>query len=112
MNNSIIKYEKHFIISMKKGIVISISNQWGLILQKILQDKDCPAFVTINWWLYNRFEIESVVPADQNENIVETMISELNQEKKEKIRDLVRNRRQEWKKVNENIILNIIESLI
>lgn len=112
MNNSIIKYEKHFIISMKKGIFISISNQWGLILQKILQDKDCPSFVTINWWLYNRFEIESVVPADQNENIVETMISELSQEKKEKVRDLVRNRRQEGKKVNEKIILNIIESLI
>ncbi len=112
MNNSIIKYEKHFIISMKKGIIISISNQWGLILQKILQDKDCPAFVTINWWLYNRFEIESVVPADQNQNIVESMISELSQEKKEKVRDLIRNRRQEGKKVNEKIILNIIESLI
>ena len=111
MNNSIIKYEKHFIISMKKGIVISISNDWWLILQKILQDKDCPAFVTINWWLYNRFEIESVVPADQNENIVESMISSLSQEKKEKVRDLVRNRRQERKKVNEKIIFNIIESL-
>jgi hypothetical protein len=40
------------------------------------------------------------------------MISELSQEKKEKVRDLVRNRRQEGKKVNEKIILNIIESLI
>jgi hypothetical protein len=40
------------------------------------------------------------------------MISELSQEKKEKVRDLIRNRRQEGKKVNEKIILNIIESLI
>jgi len=39
------------------------------------------------------------------------MISSLSQEKKEKVRDLVRNRRQERKKVNEKIIFNIIESL-
>lgn len=111
METSIIKYEKHFIVSLKKGIIISISHQWWLLLQKILQDKDCPAFVSINWGLYNRFEIESVIPADQNENIVESLISWCSQDKKEKVRDIIRIRRQEWKKVNEKIILNIIETI-
>lgn len=110
MENSIIKYEKHFIVSLKKWIIISISNQWWLILQKILQDKDCPAFVLINWWLYNRFEIESVIPADQNENIVESLIFGCSDEIKEKIRDVLKIRREEWKKINEKVILNIIKT--
>lgn len=108
---SIIIYKKHFIVSLKKGITISISNEWWEILQRILQDKDCPSFVMINWWLYNRFEIESVIPADQNQNIVETLISDCSNEDKEKIRSIIEIRKKEGQRVNEKIIIWIRQKI-
>lgn len=53
----IIPYIKHYKVVIKNIDPIEVSNEWGITLIRILQDKDCPPFVLINGNLYNRFEI-------------------------------------------------------
>lgn len=64
---SLILYKKHFEVYIK-GIEqpIEISQEWGELLQKTLEWKDCPAFVRINGGSYNRFEIARVVPYEEH----------------------------------------------
>jgi len=63
----IVLYKKHYQVFLKWiEEPLEISNEWGEILLKILEDRDCPPFVPIKGWLYNRFEISRVVPYEEN----------------------------------------------
>lgn len=61
--NNITLYKKHYQIFIKNTEEpLEVSGEWWEILMKILLDKDCPHFVTINWSMYNRFEILKIIP--------------------------------------------------
>lgn len=63
----LILYKKHFQVFIKWiEEPIDVSQEGGEILQKIIEDKDCPPFVRINWGSYNRFEIARVVPYEEH----------------------------------------------
>ena len=64
---SLILYKKHFEVYIKWiEQPIEISQEWGELLQKTLEWKDCPPFVRINGGSYNRFEIARVVPYEEH----------------------------------------------
>jgi len=52
-----------FIKWIEEPVEISWKN-WELLGKTLLQ-KDCPPFVHIDWWFYNRYEIARVVPYEE-----------------------------------------------
>jgi len=109
---SIILYKDHYEVYIK-GMEnpILISHDWWNALKLSLQNNDCPPFVQINNWLYNRFEIAKVVPASQSSSMVEEMIANLPNELKNKVRQKVRERQKENLALTEWVIQNIIKAI-
>lgn len=65
--SDLILYKKHYEVFLKwVEKPLELSNEWGAILLKILEDRDCPPFVPIQWGIYNRFEILRVVPYEEH----------------------------------------------
>lgn len=65
--SELILYKKHFQVFIKWiDDPIEITQENWENLWKVLAHKDCPPFVQINWWYYNRFEIARVVPYEEH----------------------------------------------
>ena len=68
----LVAYRKHYNVFIKwEEEPMQISAEWWEILCKILKDKDCPSFVDINDWLYNKFQIEKVILFEQTKTAEE-----------------------------------------
>lgn len=107
--SELILYKKHFQVFIK-GIddPIEITQENGENLWKVLAHKDCPPFVQINGWFYNRFEIARVVPYE--EYIPELLLGKPEAIKK-RVLEKIKQRRAEKLSVNDIVILNILEEI-
>ena len=61
--------------------------------------------------MYATSSIKSVLPAGNNVSIVESLLEGKSEDVKERVRQVIRQRRQDGMPISEAIILNIIEKM-
>lgn len=90
---------------------IILSEKGGKLLQEALQSKDCPPFVRINTWLYNRFEVLRVIPVKVEP--FDEWMEELgaNEAEKKKIRLLVAKRKKEKLEISKWVVNNMLQHI-
>lgn len=67
MTANLTLYKKHYEVFLKwVEKPVEISGTWWEILQKILEDKNCPPFVKIHEHTFNIYEITRIVPHEEH----------------------------------------------
>ena len=98
--------------------IITYDNYEIIIKSSMLDNLDklmeTSRFLKIKWTRLAVADIRRIIPAKEDKNMQETMISFLSETQKNKVRELVKNRKltNKHKKVTEWIMTNIIESIL